>query len=206
MNASTRLALTLALLAPLLFSNTARADDDDTPYGDISAFDREWAIALYGTGLLGSYNAAGAGGRIRWAPFDDSIPLELEVFAEATIVDWAGEGFRHDYPIGLNLSFPIPLLEDLRLRPFAGFCSTLSFVEPAQEDAPRADNVLLGLQGGIGIEWAVHSMFSVFVDAKASFYTGNGRASAGWTGGVDEDFSLFWNAQLNLGVQFHVGR
>ena len=205
MNLSTRSALTLTLLLPLLFASTARADDD-VPYGDIPAFEREWALAFYGTGLAGSYNAAGVGGRLRWAPFERTIPLELEVFAEATLVDWAGEGFRHDYPIGLNLSFPIGLDQDLRLRPFVGFCSTLSFAEPAQADAPRADDVLIGLQGGLGAEYAVHSMFSLFVDAKASFYAGHDRASGGWTGGVGEEFNFFWNAQVNLGVQFHMGR
>jgi len=205
MNDSTRI-LALALGLFTLFGAASAQADDDTPYAEIDAFDREWGVSVYGTGHAGSYTAGGLGGRLRWAPFDTNIPLELEVYLEATVVDWAGEGFRHDYPNGLNLVFPVRLDRNFRLRPYVGFCDILSFVEPSQADAPRADDVLIGVHGGLGAEWAVHPMFSLFVDAQANFYAGHDRASEGWTGGVDEEFTFFWNGQLNLGMQFHLGR
>lgn len=199
-------------ITPLLFfvltlaaTGTAAADDD-TPYSEIDAFDREWSVSLYGTGHAGSYLAGGVGGRLRWQPFADDVPIGLEAYVEATIVDWPGEGFRHDYPNGFNVFFPARLSRDFRLRAFLGFCDILSFVEPAQEGAPRADDVMFGAHAGVGAEWAVHPMFSVFADAQFNGYAGHDRSSAGWTGGVDEEFSFFWNTQLNLGVQFHLGR
>ncbi|MCB9593243.1 MAG: hypothetical protein H6719_10975 [Sandaracinaceae bacterium] len=195
------LALTLGL-----GSATSVRADDDTPYSQIDAFDREWAVGFYGTGHAGSYFAGGIGGRLRWQPFGDDVPLGLEAYLEATIVDWPGQGFRHDYPNGFNVFFPVRLGRDVRLRAFLGFCDILSFVEPAQEGAPRADDVLFGIHGGGGAEWAVHSMFSLFLDLQANGYMGHDRASADWTGGVDEEFTFFWNAQANLGVQFHLGR
>ena len=81
-----------------------------------------------------------------------------------------------------------------------------SFVEPAQEGAPRADDVMFGAHVGFGAEVAVHSMASLFADLQFNGYMGHDRASEGWTGGVDEELQFFWNLQLNLGAQFHAGR
>jgi len=208
MNAKTWALFALAFAAALLTSISARAQDaePELPYDEVAAFDREFAVAIYGTGHAGSYFAGGMGGRLRWQPFADDVPFGLEAYVEATVVDWPGEGFRHDYPNGFNVFVPIRLSQDFRLRGFIGFCDILSFVEPAQEDAPRADDVLFGIHGGFGAEWAVHSMFSLFADAQANVYMGHDRSSEGWTGGVDEEFTFFWNAQLNVGLQFHLGR
>ncbi|MBX3274434.1 MAG: hypothetical protein KF729_29485 [Sandaracinaceae bacterium] len=204
-----RLAPGLLLLvlasSSVLCAGAARADDE-SPYADIPAFDREWAIAVYGTAHTGSYHAAGIGGRVRWQPFGDDVPFGLEAYLEATIVDWAGEGLRHDYPNGFNVFFPLRLAPDARLRLFLGFCDILSFVEPAQDGAPRADDVLFGAHAGLGAEWAPHSMFSLFVDLVFNGYAGHDRASADWTGGVGEELVPFWNVQANLGAQFHLGR
>ena len=187
------LAFAAALLA--LSAAPAAAQDEGSP------FDREFAVAAYATGHTGSYHAGGIGGRLRWEPFEF---LGVEAYLEATLVDWPGGGLRHDYPNGFNVYAPIRF-GDFRLRPFFGFCDILSFVEPEQEGAPRADDVLFGLHGGIGAELAVHPMWSVFADAQVNAYFGHDRAAEGWTGGVDEELSFFWNAQLNLGVQLHFG-
>jgi len=206
MHRTIRLALTLCAALSCVLCAAPAAADDETPYSEIPAFDREWGISVYGTGHAGSYYAGGIGFRLRWAPFDSNIPLELEAYLEATIVDWPGEGFRHDYPNGFNVVFPIRLDERFRLRPFLGFCDILSFVEPAQEGAPRADDVLFGVHGGFGAEVAVHDMVSVYADLQANVYMGHDRASADWTGGVDEEFTFFYTGQLNIGVQMHLGR
>ncbi len=198
--------LLLALSALLLTPRTALAQDTEAerPYDEVHAFEREFTLAAYATGHAGSYLAAGMGGRIRWEPFDD-LPLGLEAYLEATIVDWPGEGFRHDYPNGFNLYVPLRV-DDVRVRPFLGFCDILSFVEPAQEGAPRADDVLFGAHVGVGAEVAVHSMASLFVDLQLNGYAGHDRTAANWTGGVEEELTFFWNLQLNVGGQFHAGR
>lgn len=202
----TRFAFALALLACLAAPASASAqEEEETPYDEVHAFDREFAIAAYATGHYGSYLAGGIGGRIRWEPFGDDVPLGMEAYLEATIVDWPGDGFRHDYPNGFNLYVPIRV-DDVRFRPFFGFCDILSFVEPSQEGAPRADDVMFGAHAGFGAEFALHSMASLFADLQFNGYAGHDRASAGWTGGVDEELVFFWNLQLNVGGQFHAGR
>ncbi len=200
MKPTTALLILLSAAAPSL-----ACADDDRSYDDFHAFEREFAFALYGTAHTGSYQAAGLGGRLRWQPFADDVPFGVETYLEVTLVDWPGEGFRHDYPNGFNLFVPIRF-GDLRLRVFCGFCSILSFVEPTQEGSPRADDVMLGAHAGAGAEWALHSMASLFLDAQFNGYAGHDRSSGGWTGGLDEEFNFFWNVQANLGVQFHAGR
>lgn len=201
-----RFAFAFALVAALSLPTAALAqDEEETPYDEVHAFDREWAIAVYATGHYGSYLAGGVGGRLRWEPFGDDVPLGMEAYLEATLVDWPGDGFRHDYPNGFNLYVPIRV-DDVRFRPFFGFCDILSFVEPSQEGAPRADDVMFGAHAGVGAEFAVHSMASVFVDLQFNGYAGHDRSSSGWTGGVDEELVFFWNLQLNVGGQFHAGR
>ena len=172
------------------------------PYDQVHAFDREFAVGVYATGHAGSYLAGGIGGRLRFEPFE---LLGVEVYLEATVVDWEGGGFRHDYPNGFNLYIPIRV-DDVRFRPLVGFCDILSFVEPEQDGAPRADDVLIGAHAGFGAEFAVHSMGSLFVDLQVNLYGGHDRSVAGWTGGVGEDLVPFWNVQLNVGGQFHLGR
>lgn len=193
------LLASLGLSTLLVLARPASAQD--APADAISAFDREFAVAVYGTGHAGSYLAGGVGGRLRWEPFDW---LGVEAYLEATLVDWPG-GLRHDYPNGFNVYIPLRV-GDFRFRPFLGFCDILSFIEPQEQHAPRADDVLFGAHAGVGAEWGVHSMWSLFADLQANFYGGHDRTAEGWTGGVDEELTFFWNLQLNVGVQFHVGR
>lgn len=195
------LALLTLTATPALAQTEAEPQTEPAPADEtLSPFDREWAIATYATGQAGSYLAGGIGGRLRWEPFQW---LGVEAYLEATLVDWPG-GFRHDYPNGFNLYVPVRA-GDFRFRPFFGFCDILSFIEPQQAHAPRADDVLFGVHGGAGVEWAVHSNWSLFADLQANFYMGHDRTVAGWTGGLGDDFSFFWNLQLNIGVQFHMG-
>lgn len=204
-----RLALALGLMAACLSAAApaaAQTEVDDplaeTPYDDIHAFDRDFAIAVYATGHAGSYLAGGIGGRLRWELLEW---LGVEAYFEATIVEWPGGGFRHDYPNGFNLYVPVRV-DDFRFRGFLGFCDILSFVEPEEQGAPRADDVLLGAHAGVGAELAVHSMVTLFADLQVNVYGGHDRTAEGWTGGVDEELVPFWNVQLNVGGQFHMGR
>ncbi len=191
----------LALLLVLLSSPALAQTEEAAADRPLSPFDREWAIAGYGTGHAGSYLAGGVGGRIRWEPLD---LLGFEAYLEATLVDWPG-GIRHDYPNGFNVYIPVRV-GDFRVRPFLGFCDILSFIEPEEAHAPRADDILFGAHAGAGVEWGVHSHLSAFADIQANFYAGHDRSAQAWTGGVDEQLSFFWNVQLNLGVQLHLGQ
>lgn len=202
------LALVLCLAAAAPASAQIEVDDPlaetprETPYDEIHAFDRDFAIAFYATGHAGSYLAGGVGGRLRWEMVEW---LGIEAYVEATLVDWPGGGLRHDYPNGFNVYVPVRV-DDFRFRGFLGFCDILSFVEPEEQGAPRADDVLFGAHAGVGAELAVHSMMSLFADLQVNVYGGHDRTAEGWTGGVEEELVPFWNVQLNVGGQFHVGR
>lgn len=178
----------------------AASDEDEPARAAQSAFDRPFAIAGYAAGRGGDYLAGGVGGRLRWEPVRW---IGIELYLEATVVDWAG-GFRHDYPNGFNVYLPFRA-GHFRVRPFVGFCDVLSFVEPTEQGAPRADDVMLGVHAGVGAEWSLGTHWSLFADAQVDVYAGHDRASGGWTGNVDEDLTPFWTAQLNLGVQLHFG-
>lgn len=191
------LALVLVALTPNL---AAAQENTDPETPELSPWDREFAIAGYVTGHTGSYSAGGIGGRVRWEFLDW---LGVEAYLEATIVSWEG-GFRHDWPNGFSLYVPIRV-GDFRVRPFLGICDVLSFAEAPIEDAPRSDDVLLGAHAGVGAEYALFSLASVFFDAQFNGYAGHDRAANGWTGGVGEEFEFVWYLQLNLGVQLHVG-
>ena len=173
---------------------TAAAHEAET------AFDRPFAFASYGALRGGSYLAGGVGGRARWEPWPF---FGVEVYLEATLVDWPG-ALRHDYPNGFNVYVPIRFGR-FRLRPFFGFCDVVSLIEPAQEGSPRADDVMLGAHLGVGAEFSFGTHWSLFADAQVDGYAGHDRATARWTGNVDEELRAFFTAQLNLGVQFHFG-
>lgn len=187
-----------ALLALALVASTTNALAQDAPR---TAFEREFGIGAYVTGHTGSYLAGGVGGRVRWEPWSF---MGLEAYLEATPVDWPG-AFRHDYPNGFNVYLPIRA-GDFRFRPMIGFCDIVSLIEPAQQGAPRADDVLLGAHVALGAEWSPHSNWSVFADLQFNGYAGHDRRTGGWTGGVNENFDFFWNVQLNLGCMFHLGQ
>ena len=163
------------------------------------AFDRDLALGAYGTGWAGSYLGAGLGGRLRWEMLDW---LGVDLFAEHMWVE-SPAGFRHDHPIGFNAYIPIELGATVRLRPLLGFCAVFSMIEPENEDAPRADDVLFGVHAGVGIEWAPIRWLSLFADAKAIGYLGHDRESQGWTGSVSEEYGTSGVVQAVLGTQAH---
>ena len=189
-------ALTLAALVSL---PPARATAEPHARPSRSPFDRQIALAAYATGHAGNYRAGGLGGRVRWEVLSW---LGLEAYLEATLVDWPGT-LRHDYPNGFNAFVPIRA-GPFRVRPYLGFCDILSFIEPASEGAPRADDVLFGAHAGVGGEWGPSPVWSLFTDLQVNGYLGHDRTAQKWTGGVEESMGVFWNLQLNIGLQMHV--
>ena len=198
----------LMLGAMGLWAGGARADSGTEPEpaaADEAApeshgFDRDWALGGYATGWEGSYLGGGIGGRIRWEPFD---MLGVEVFGEHLVVESQG-GLRHDHPVGFNLYLPIRLASDLQLRPMLGFCAVFSFMEPENEGAPGAEDVLFGLHGGAGIEWALFRDLSVFLEVQAVGWLGHDRTSQGWTGEVSEELTTTGVVQASAGLQVHL--
>ncbi len=174
--------------------------DESNESGASAAFDEDLALGVYGTAWAGAYPGVGGGGRLRWEPFD---MLGLDLFAESLIVDNPGGGLRHDHSIGFNLYIPIELTPSFRIRPLFGFCAVFSMIEPAQDGAPRADDVLFGIHGGAGVEWSPQRYFSVFLDVQATGYLGHDRSSHGWTGEVSEEYGTFAVVQASLGAQVH---
>ena len=188
-----RLVTVLFLLSILATSASAAAQDRP------SAFERDLALGVYGTGWAGSYLGAGLGGRVRWEMLDW---LGVDLFAEHMWVE-SPAGFRHDHPIGFNAYIPIELSRTVRFRPLFGFCAVFSMIEPENDDAPRADDVLFGVHAGVGIEWAPIRLLSFFADAKAIGYLGHDREAQGWTGSVSEEYGTSGVVQAVLGTQVH---
>jgi hypothetical protein len=193
-----RIALVLALVSAL-FASSAAAQDAPRPIR--SAFDRPFALGAYASAWAGAYDAIGGGGRLRWEPFD---LLGFEVFGEAHAVAWPG-AIRHDHQLGFNMYVPIELTEWLRLRPLFGFCVILSMIEPGESSTPRADDVLFGVHGGVGIEASIDTWASVFFDVQAAAYMGHDRSNGMWSGGVGGDYVPIGNVQGVLGVAVHFG-
>lgn len=189
-------------LGGLLLPGSVRAQEQEQVQADGGppGFHRDWALGGYATGWEGSYLGGGIGGRIRWEPFD---LLGVEVFAEHLMVESRG-GSRHDHPVGFNLYVPLWLAEDLRLRPLFGFCAVLSFMEPDNEGAPTAEDVLFGVHAGAGIEWAALRDLSLFVDLQAVGWLGHDRTAQGWTGDVGEELTPTGVVQASMGLQIHL--
>jgi hypothetical protein len=191
---SLSLAIAVAASAPSL----ARADED-TPIE--SAYQRPIAFGSYAVGWAGSYSAVGGGLRARW----EMVPeLGVEVFGETLFVEHQG-GIRHDHPVGFDLFIPVMITPWLRFRPLFGFCAVFSLVEPEMAHAPRADDILFGLHGGAGLEAAIGTWISFFLDVQANVWIGHDRAAQGWTGGIEDTYVPFGTAQVALGVQIHLG-
>lgn len=182
--------------AVLAATGTAWADDAVEPH----SFDRDWALGGYATGWEGAYLGGGLGGRARWEPFEW---LGVETFAEHLMVESPG-GLRHDHPVGFNLYVPFDLGGRVRLRPLFGFCAVLSFMEPENEGAPGAEDVLFGMHGGAGIEWAPWADWSVFLDVQAVGYLGHDRTAQEWTGDVGEELTTSGVVQVGAGIQLHL--
>lgn len=194
-----RLASLALVVLGLSLASPAAAQDAPRPVR--SAFDRSFAIGVYGSGWLGAYAAAGGGARIRWEPFD---LLGFEVFGETHFVEWPS-ALRHDHQLGFNMYVPFELTSWLRVRPLFGFCVVISMIEPGETGTPRADDVLFGVHGGAGIEASIETWVSVFLDVQAAAYMGHDRAQGGWTGGVGGDYVPFGSVQGVLGVAVHFG-
>lgn len=192
------------LLACLLtlWSSVASADDDssDQPWSQRQAFDRDFALAVYGVGWTGPYEAGGIGFRARWEPFDR---LGVEVFTDHLMVEDA-EATRHDHPIGFNLYVPFQLSERWRVRPLFGFCTTFSFAHPDQAGVERIDDVHFGVHLGGGVEFALSRFVSVFFDAQGIGYVGHGRYSGGWAFHVNDQLDFWGVVEGKLGIQMHL--
>lgn len=199
-----RLELALVPLACLaLLSPSARASAQEAPEAtEPTAYQRPIALGTYAVAWAGSYAAVGAGARARWEMLPE---LGVEVFGEALVVEHPGNAVRHDHPIGFDLFVPVAITPELRFRPLFGFCAVFSLIEPAEAHAPRADDILFGVHGGAGLELALGSWVTLFVDLQANVWIGHDRAAQGWTGGIEDTYVPFGTAQLALGVQLHLG-
>jgi hypothetical protein len=163
-------------------------------------WDHLFGLGAYATGWGGSYGAAGVGAAIRVEPFTF---LGVDLFGEALWVE-SPAGFRHDHPIGFNLYVPFRLGR-FRLRPLIGMCVTLSFIEPLERDAPRADDVLVGAHAGAALEFALARRVSLFATGKAVVWVGHDRTVMGWTGALDNTVQPFVVGQATLGLMVHLG-
>lgn len=155
-----------------------------------------WALGGYATGWAGSYGAAGIGGELR-VPIGRRLGVDL--FAEHYAVE-TPRGFRHDHPVGFDLSAPIALPGGARLRPLVGMCAVGSMVRTQVADAPGADDVLFGAHAGAGLEVPVRGAVSASLDVKSVGWMGHDRAVQGWSGSVGTGLRGFAVAQANLGL------
>ena len=195
------LVLFAAFLVTSAASAQAETELEDAARPALRAYDRPIALGTYAVSWAGSYAAVGAGARARWEAFPE---LGVEVFGETLFVEHTG-GIRHDHPIGFDLYIPVLLTDWLRFRPLFGFCTVFSLVESDREHAPRADDILFGAHAGAGLEAAIGSYFTVFLDLQANVWMGHDRAAQGWTGGIEDTYVPFATAQAALGVQVHLG-
>lgn len=201
-----RIVLTAIATLILFFAPThaeAQPEAAEAPFEEDvvqTAFDREWALGIYGTGWVGDYSGAGVGGRLRWEPFE---LLGFDVWAESLLVEWPG-GLRHDHPVGFNIYVPIEIVPEVRFRPMLGLCASFSLIEPQEQDGPRADDVQFAIHGGAGIEFSPNRTFSIFVDVQAFGYLGHDRTAEGWTGSVDEGYTYFATVTGSAGFQVHL--
>lgn len=193
-----RIALLLSLVGPAIAN--AQAEPVVQQRVDRSPFNNIFGLAAYGTGWGGAYAGGGVGARIRVEPLSW---LGADFFGEALIVE-SPSGIRHDHPIGFNLYVPIRFGR-VRIRPLIGMCVTLSFIEPTEPNAPRADDVLIGAHAGAGFEVALHRRLSFFVEGKAVVWVGHDRSVMGWTGALDNTVQPFVVGQGNVGLTFHLG-
>lgn len=167
---------------------------------DRSPFNNIFGLGAYGTGWGGSYGGGGVGARIRIEPW---AFVGVDLFGEALLVE-SPSGIRHDHPIGFNLYAPFRFGR-ARLKPLIGMCVTLSFIEPTEPNAPRADDVLVGAHAGAAFEFALHRRLSFFAEAKAVVWVGHDRSVMGWTGALDNTVQPFVVGQGNVGLMFHLG-
>ncbi|MEM7609581.1 MAG: hypothetical protein AAF411_29910, partial [Myxococcota bacterium] len=165
---------------------------------------RDFALAVYGLGWTGPYEAGGGGLRARWEAFER---LGVEVYSEHLRVR-DSEGLRHDHPVGFNLFVPIQPTTNFRIRPLFGFCAVFSFFHPSNASpggAGRIDDIHFGVHGGAGIEYAFGSRVSAFFDAQLTSYFGHSRYNGGWSAHVGDNLTAWLVVSGALGVQLHLG-
>jgi hypothetical protein len=190
----------MILLLPLAFAQDGVDAPPSPDHGSPSSpFHRTFSFGSYAAVRRGSYDSGGMGTKIRWEPTKN---FGLDLYLEVAFPESEG-GFRHDYPNGFSVYGAVPI-GPVRIRPYLGFCDVLSFVEPTEPGAPRADDVLIGVHGGLGSEVALTRFLSLFVEGQVDVYAGHDRSSGGWTGDVAEDLIPFVTGQVNAGLQVHV--
>lgn len=197
-----RLCTLVALALVFAFgASPAHADAPFAPLPDETtlAAEHDFAFGTYVSGWAGSYAGVGVGGRLRWEMFDD---FGVEVFGEAHLVE-SPMGIRHDHQIGFNLYVPIRLGAGFRLRPLFGFCTVFSLVEPTEQHAPRADDVLFGAHAGLSFEWSVNRWLALFLEAQGAGWAGHDRSFDRWTGAISDTYVPFGTAQVILGTSVH---
>lgn len=207
-----------ALVALCLMATTASAQEDGadavtidadesiaqdaqrTRWAERHAFERDFAIGIYGLGWAGPYLGGGGGVRLRWEPFDK---LGVEVYSDHLAIE-DPDGMRHDHPIGFNLFVPFRIGERWRIRPLFGFCTVFSFVHPDQEGVDRIDDVHFGAHLGAGVELAMGKWTSLFVDVQGIAYVGHSRTAGGWAVHVGDQLDLWGVVQGQVGIQVHL--
>ena len=163
-------------------------------------FDRHLAVGGYGVAWAGAYPAAGVGGRIR---YEWPHKFGMEGFADHLAVQWPGGGIRHDHPIGFNIYMPFQISRSVRLRPLFGACAVFSFIEPEHSGGPRADDIMFGVHGGLGMEVALEQNWSFFMEGQGIAYLAHDRTSHGWTGSVSQSMTSAYVFQPNMGLAVH---
>ncbi len=174
--------------------------DGRTPWAQRQAFDRNFAIGLYGVGWTGGYHGGGVGGRLR---YELRETIGVDVYSDHLVLQAEG-GTRHDHPIGFNLYIPYRLSENWRIRPLFGFCAVFSFYHPDQDGVGRVDDVHFGTHAGVGVEAQVGRWVSFFLDLQGTAYVGHARYQGGWATHIQDDLSLWGVVEAKLGVQVHL--
>ncbi len=196
-------------LVVLLMSTQAFARDDesalfdgdgDTPWSERHAFERNFALAVYGIGWAGEYNGAGVGGRAR---YEFRQKVGLDVYTDHLMIEAPG-GRRHDHPVGFNLYVPFRLSENWRVRPLFGFCAVFSYYNPDQDGVDNANDIHFGVHAGGGLEYAFGRYVSMFLDVQGTLYFGHDRYDGGWGTHIEDGLSAWGLAEAKLGVQVHL--
>ena len=174
--------------------------DGGTPWSDRRAFDRNFALGVYGVGWTGGYLGGGVGGRAR---YELRETIGVDVYSDHLVIEAEG-GRRHDHPIGFNLYIPYRLSESWRIRPLFGFCAVFSFYRPNREGAGQTDDVHFGTHAGVGLEAQFGRWLSFFLDVQGTAYLGHARYDGGWAAHIQDELSLWGVVEGKLGLQVHL--
>ncbi len=139
------------------------------------AIDRPFAAGANISRWQGQYSGFASGGLLRWEVLPGK--LGVEVFGMEAELPWP-TGKRIDALGGFGVYRPLRLGQHLRLRLGAGFCTTLSTIEPALPWLPADDAVQSGAHLDVALDWALGRWISVFVQSRAFAYRGRDRAAS----------------------------